>query len=129
MQRLSDTEFEIMEYAWAIKPPFTTAMVMELIGRRRGWRIQTAVTLLGRLMEHGFLRCERAARGRERLFYPPVSQQEYLRLETGEFVTRYHKSSIASLIGSLRGSALTDADLEELSMFVEQARKGGGEDD
>ena len=58
-----------------------------------------------------------------------MSQQEYLRFETGEFVTRYHKSSIASLIGSLRGSALTDADLEELSMFVEQARKGGGEDD
>lgn len=124
MRRLSDTEYEIMEFAWQKKPPFTTVDVMEGIGKQRDWKIQTAVTLIGRLIDLGFIRAEKGARGRERLFYPVISREEYLQYETDSFVTRYHKSSVASLIGSLRREKLTASDLDELSALVESLRKG-----
>ncbi|HML46176.1 MAG TPA: BlaI/MecI/CopY family transcriptional regulator [Clostridia bacterium] len=43
-QRLPDTEFEIMEELWSRTPPVTTSMVMEKIGREKGWKIQTVVS-------------------------------------------------------------------------------------
>lgn len=127
MRRISDTEYEIMEYVWSRTPPFTTASVMEAIGNKRGWKMQTAITLLNRLMEQGFIRAEKAAKGRERLLYPVVTREEYLRFETDSFVSHYHKNSIASLIGSIRHENLTERDLDELSALVESLRKGDAE--
>ena len=37
-QRLPDTEFEIMEYIWRIKPPVTTSMV--IAGNRDGKELE-----------------------------------------------------------------------------------------
>lgn len=128
MRRLSDTEYEIMDFAWSVTPPFTTAMVMEHIGVERAWRMQTAVTLINRLIDRGFIRAEKAAKGRERLLTPIISREEYLQFETGSFVEHYHKNSIASLIGSLGREKITERDLDELSAFVERARRGGGTD-
>lgn len=127
MRRISDTEYEIMDYVWSLTPPFTTASVMEAIGNKRGWKMQTAITLLNRLMEQGFIRAEKAAKGRERLLYPVVTRDEYLRFETDSFVSHYHKNSVASLIGSIRRENLTERDLDELSALVESLRKGDAE--
>ena len=125
MRRLSDTEYEIMDYVWSLEPPFTTASVMEGIGNERGWKMQTAVTLLNRLMDRGLIRAEKPAKGRERRLFPIVTREEYLRYETDSFVSHYHKSSVASLIGSLRRESLSERDLDELSALVEELRKGG----
>ena len=75
MRRLSDTEYEIMDYVWSLKPPFTTALVMEGIGNERGWKMQTAVTLLNRLMDRGFIRAEKPEKGRERRLYPVITRR------------------------------------------------------
>ena len=123
-QRLPDTEFEIMTYIWDREPPVTTTMVMEALGRARGWKIQTVVSLFGRLTERGFLRVEPGA-GRGRAFYPLITREDYLRMETESFVSRYHNNSVASLIGALRRDELTEADLDELTRFVKEAREKG----
>ena len=68
-QRLPDTEFEIMEYIWRIKPPVTTSMVMQEIGTIKGWKIQTVVSLFARLTERGFLRIE-TGHGQRARFLP-----------------------------------------------------------
>lgn len=122
-QRLPDTEFEIMDYLWDQEPPVTTGMVMDKIGRERGWKIQTVVTLFARLTERGFLRVEKGS-GRERLFYPIISREEYLRMETESFVERYHKNSFASLLSALHREQLTEGDLDELSQWLEHMKEG-----
>jgi len=119
--RLPDAEFEIMNILWDSEPPMTTAMVWERIGRERGIKIQTIVTLFGRLTERGFLRFERG-KGRERDFYPVISREEYLRMETDQFVRRYHKHSYTSLLSALHRDRLTDEDLNELARWVDEAR-------
>lgn len=108
-QRLPDTEFEIMTYIWDREPPVTTTMVMEALGRARGWKIQTVVTLFARLTERGFLRVERGS-GRERAFYPIITREEYLRMETESFVEHYHRNSFKSLLTALESERLTESD-------------------
>lgn len=122
-QRLPDTEFEIMDYIWNLTPPVTTSMVMDKLGRDRGWKIQTVVTLFGRLTERGFLRVERGS-GRERAFYPLISREEYLRMETETFVQRYHKNSFSSLLAALSTDRLSEDDLDELSQWLDSMKEG-----
>ena len=84
--------------------------------------MQTVVTLLARLTERGFLRVEKGS-GRERAFYPLISRDEYLRMETENFLEHYHHKSVHSLIAALAGDRLSDQDLDELSNFVRKARE------
>lgn len=123
-KRLPDAEFEIMEYIWDRTPPVTTAMVCEDIGKEKGWKIQTVVTLFGRLEERGFLRFERG-KGRERAFYPVISRDQYLRMETENFVTRYHNRSYTSLLNALHREMLTEEDLDALDAWLKDARQKG----
>jgi len=119
--RLPDAEFEIMDILWDSEPPVTTAMIWERIGRGRGVKIQTIVTLFGRLTERGFLRFERG-KGREREFYPLISRDEYLQMETEHFLGRHHKHSYASLLSALRPERMTDGELDELARWIDGAR-------
>ncbi|MCI6376158.1 MAG: BlaI/MecI/CopY family transcriptional regulator [Clostridiales bacterium] len=125
-QRLPDTEFEIMSFLWDQTPPVTTGMAMEALGRKHGWKIQTVVTLFARLTERGFLRVERGA-GRERSFYPIISRDEYLRMETESFVERYHRNSFKSLLTALESERLTESDLDELAAWLDKQKGGGGQ--
>ncbi len=120
-QRLPDAEYEIMDFIWDTAPPVTTSMVMARFGQQRQWKIQTVVTLFARLTERGFLRVERGS-GRERAFYPRLSREEYLRMETQSFVRRYHKESYASLLNALHGDDLSERDLDELSSWIQTLR-------
>ena len=121
-QRLPDAEFDLMQTVWDQQPPVTTGQLMELIGHDRGWKVQTMVTLLARLADRGFIRAERTG-GRERAFYPLISREEYLRMETETFLDHYHKRSVSSLLAALAGEKLTDSDLDELSDFIQRARE------
>lgn len=124
-KRLPDTEFEIMDYLWELEPPVTTGMVMDKMGRDKGWKIQTVVTLFARLTERGFLRAERGS-GRERAFYPMISREEYLRMETENFVEHYHKNSFTSLLTALNRDQLSESDLDELTQWLDSMKEGQG---
>lgn len=120
-KRLPDTEFEIMDFIWDQEPPVTTSLLSENIGKEKGWKIQTVATLFERLVERGFLRVERG-KGRERAFYPAISREEYLQMETENFVTHYHKRSYASLLNALHSDQLTDKDIDELAQWLNDAK-------
>ncbi len=122
MQRLPDTEFEIMDLIWNSAPPVTTGTVMETLGRERQWKLQTVVTLFGRLCERGFLRVQKGI-GRSHHYFPLISRQDYLAMETEAFLHRYHKRSVVSLLVSLGEADLSDTDIEELRSFVRDAAR------
>lgn len=123
-QRLPDAEFDVMQTIWDQEPPVTTGLLMDLIGRDRGWKVQTMVTLLARLTERGFLRVERTG-GRERAFWPVIGREEYLQMETETFLGHYHRNSVSSLIAALAGEKLSEKDLDELSEMIRKAREEG----
>lgn len=121
MKKLPDAEFEVMKIVWQNDPPVTANIVMEQLGKKKKWKTQTVISLMFRLVERGFLRTEKA--GRERLYYPVVSREEYLKFETGNFIKQYHDNSLLNLVNTLYDDdALTDGDISELLQWIKERR-------
>ena len=121
MKKLPDAEFEVMKVVWANEPPITTHMIMEQLGNEKKWKAPTVISLLSRLVERGFLRTEKT--GKERLYFPLVTKQEYLKFETGNFMKQYHENSFLSLVNTLyAGKQLSDSDLKELMNWLKEKR-------
>ena len=120
-RKLPDTEFEIMKVVWANEPPITTNMVMEALGNEREWKAPTVISLMLRLVEKGFLRTEK--NGKERTYFPLIDKEDYLKVETGNFMRLYHENSFLSFVNTLYdGKQLNDGDIEELMKWVKERR-------
>ncbi len=121
LKKLPDAEFDIMKVVWANEPPVTTTVIREQLEKEKEWKIQTVVSLMLRLVERGFLRSEK--HGKERLYYPLVAREEYLKFETGNFMKQYHDSSLFHLINTLyEDEALSDKDIDELLNWAKERR-------
>ena len=119
MKKLPDAEFEVMKKIWQNEPPVTTNILMNQLGNRKGWKLQTLIVLLLRLVDRGFLRSEKD--GKERTYYPLVDKEKYLEFETSSFIDRFHDHSIVSLVNTLYdGKELNSSDLDELSRWLKK---------
>ena len=122
LKKLPDTEFEIMKVVWANEPPITTNMVMEQLGNERKWKAPTVISLMLRMVEKGFLRTEK--KGKERIYYPLVAKEDYLKFETDNFMKLYHENSFLSLVSTLyNGRQFSEHDIEELMQWVKERRE------
>lgn len=120
-KKLPDTEFEIMKVVWANEPPITTNMVMEQLGNERGWKAPTVISLMLRMVEKGFLKTEK--NGKERIYFPLVAKEDYLKFETDNFMRLYHENSFLSFVNTLyNGKQLSEHDIEELMKWVKERR-------
>ena len=121
MKKLPDSEFEIMKVVWENESPITTNMVMEQLGKDKGWKAPTIISLMMRLVDRGFLRTEK--KGKERTYFPLIEKEDYLNFETKNFMKFYHENSFLSFVNTLYdGKELTDDDIEELMKWVKEQR-------
>ena len=121
LKKLPDAEFEVMKVVWANEPPITTTEIMKLLGNEKGWKIQSLVSFMVRLVEKGFLRSEK--HGKERTYYPLVSMAEYRKFETETVVKQYHDNSFLNLVTTLyEDEALSDKDIDELLQWAKERR-------
>jgi predicted transcriptional regulator len=120
-KKLPDAEFEIMKVVWANEPPITTNIVMEQLGNEKEWKAQTVITLLLRLVNHGFIRTEK--NGKERTYYPIVCKEDYLKFESSNFMERFHENSFTSLVSTLyNDKKISGSDLDELEKWLKEKR-------
>jgi len=121
IKRLPDAEFEVMKVIWNNASPVTTLEIMEKLKVDRDWKPQTVLTMLVRLIEKGFLKSERV--GRERNYTPAIQEQDYMRVETDDFIKRYSGNSVGSLVKALYdGQNLSKEDLRELKKWLAEKR-------
>ena len=119
LKKLPDAEFNVMKVVWANEPPITTNIIMKQYGNKAGWKKQTAISLLLRLVERGFLRTEKT--GKERTYFPLVRKEEYLKFETGNFMEQFHDNSFLSLVTAMYDDkSLTDAEVDELLKWAKR---------
>lgn len=122
MKTLPDAEFEVMKIIWNNEVPITTSTIMQNLQHEKSWKVQTLITLLNRLVSRGFLKTEKPSK--ERTYFPLVTEEEYLQYETKDFITRFHKNSITSVVATLAESRqLTEDDLEELTRWLEERKE------
>ena len=121
MKKLPDAEFNVMKVVWANDPPITTNIIMQQHGNMEGWKVQTAISLLRRLVERGFLRTEK--NGKERTYFPLVNKEEYLKFETGNFMKQFHENSFLNLVNTMYDDkSLTNEDIDELLKWAKERR-------
>ncbi len=116
-RKLPDAEFEIMNEIWKTTPPITSNILMEKLGEKKKWKVQTLISMLNRLVKREFLSTEK--KGKERTYLPLVTKEDYLKFETENFIERFHENSIISLVNTLyNDKKLKDKDIEELSALL-----------
>ena len=119
IKRLPDGEFTILKVIWQLPNPTTSAQIMEKLGEDNHWKPQTLLTVLARLTEKGFL--ESVRKGRERQYTAIISEDEYLEVETSDFLKRYSGHSMGGLVKTLFSSnSLSDNELVELRSLLDQ---------
>lgn len=119
VKKLPAAEFEIMKVVWANEAPITTNIVMEQLGNTQKWKAPTVITLMLRLVDRGFLRTEKI--GKERIYFPLISKEEYLKLETKDFMKIYHENSLLSFVNTFYdGKRLNDREIEEVELWLQQ---------
>lgn len=122
INKLSDTEFEVMKIAWEYDPPITTTLVMERLGRHKNWKSPTVLSLMQRLVDKGFLRTEKNSK--ERRYYPIVDRDSYLAKETQTFMKNYHNNSLRSFVEMLfQDEEIKQSDADELLAALEKGKE------
>jgi predicted transcriptional regulator len=117
-KKLPDAELDVMKVVWANTPPITAGMIMQKHGNAIGWKVQTAISLMLRLVERGFLRTEKT--GKERVYFPLVAEDDYLRFETENFLKQFHNNSFLNLVTTMyNDKALSDEEIAVLRKLLE----------
>lgn len=116
MKRLPDAELEVMQAVWSLEAPVTAAAVQQKVPS--DWKATSVLTFLSRLCDKGFLSCEKE--GRQNLYTPCVTREDYLQRESRSFVERMCGGSVKNLVASLSDAgALTKSDIDELRAFLD----------
>ena len=120
IKKLPDAELEVMQAIWAYEPPVTRAQIDIILKEKHPMALTTLLTLLSRLAEKGFVRIEKE--GRSSVYYPLVSQQEYLAQQSNRFLKKLCGGSISVFATALCDSGLTKEELAELRSLLEQEK-------
>lgn len=113
MQRMSDSEEQIMEFIWAAGHPVTTREIIANLPEGNDWKQSTVITFLARLMGKGILKATRISKAN--YYEPCITEQEYRNFETKQFIADVHKGSVLGFINSLCDNGdLTKEDIEKL---------------
>lgn len=125
LNRMANAELEIMKILWKRKDNTATSPdILTALKEKIEWNRSTALTLLRRLVEKGLVTCEK----KEIFYYTAIiSEEEYKRYQTHNFIVRIHDGSIKNLISTLcRANSLSEKDIEELQDFLKQEAERNG---
>ncbi|MDE7218357.1 MAG: BlaI/MecI/CopY family transcriptional regulator [Oscillospiraceae bacterium] len=118
MKKLGDAELEIMLAVWAAGEPVSSAYVQEKLRGSRDWALPAILTSLSRLVDKGFLACEK--RGRGNWYRPLISESDYKAAEGRGIIDRLYGSSFTGMVASLyNGKAIDRDDLAELRQYLD----------
>lgn len=120
VQKLSDTEMEVMAVIWECTPPVTSAQLLQLFAEKgKEWKGQTISTFLSRLVDKGALSATK--HGRTNQYIPRISREEYKLMETTGVLEELYQGSVKSLLSALYdGDQLSNDDISELKQWLSE---------
>lgn len=131
---ISDAELDVLKVLWSHGPTTVREILDELTGQGRSWAYTTVQTLLGRLVQKGFVSSDK--RGRAHEFAAVVSRQDLLGEQLDDLVERVCDGVPGPLVLSLvQKEGFTPEDVQRFRKLLDdlesahQAKKGddGGE--
>ena len=118
VERISDSEYAVMEVLWH-NAPLTAAQVCDALTGHRDWSSQTVKTLLARLVSKGALATEED--GRRYLYRPLVARDDHHAHESQRLIDRLFGGRISPMVAHLaERETLSEDDLAELKALIER---------
>ena len=118
MKKLGDAELEIMLAVWEAGEPVPSSYVQEKLRGRRDWALPSILTSLSRLVDTGFLSCQK--RGKSNWYHPLVSEKDYKAAEGRGLIDRLYGGSFTGMVASLcDGRAIDEDDLAQLRRYLD----------
>ena len=120
INRLPDTELEVMQALWSCRVPATRHEIEEIIKDTHPMATTTLLTLLTRLSDRGFIKIEKV--GRSALYTPLVTKEDYLAKQSRRFLDTLCGGNIATFASALCSSGLTDEEIKQLRNLLDSGR-------
>ena len=125
-KRLGEAELEVMQALWRAGEALTAPRILEAL-QNRSWAMGTLITVLQRLVQKGFLACEK--RPRASTYSPLIGENDYLAEEGKSFLERLYGNSFRSMVASFYGgNVIGENDIAELQRYLAELREGGTND-
>lgn len=119
LPRISEAELEIMKVLWR-KSPQTANEVIEELESIVDWNPKTIRTLINRLVQKEAVSYHQE-KGRMYAYYPLVSQDHYLQVETKSLLKRFCGVAFKPLlVNFLKEEKLSSEDINELRRILDE---------
>lgn len=123
LPHITEAESEVMKLLWQ-KEPLTSIEIISQLKDQMDWSDQTIKTFLNRLHKKKAIRFEKS--GRNYLYYPLVTYDEYIKAANRSFLDRVYNGAIGMLFTKfLEEEELSDSQIDELQQLLEK-KKGDG---
>ena len=123
MELMSDSEKEIMKLIWDHGGAMTISELLDQIERTgHDWKRTTVRPFISRLIDKGMLISQKEGRGAR--YVARISEEEYLKTQSVQFVNQVFGGNVSTLLTSLFGQqCLESKDIEELEKFWERGKE------
>ncbi|MBL1223746.1 BlaI/MecI/CopY family transcriptional regulator [Enterococcus sp. BWR-S5] len=120
---ISDSELEILKIFWENnRQMMFSEIVDELHKKEFTWKNNTILTFLSRLTDKNMLKVQK--KGRKNEYMAVLTEQEYLKQETTDFVGKVYEGEVKGLIATLVENDLISSDeMQELKEYWEKNAK------
>lgn len=127
LKKLGEAELEIMQVIWDSGLPVTSNYILKALQDRRKWQLSTLMTSLSRMVNKGFIICDRSTG--TNLYTSIVSESDYKNNAGKHFLEQLYDNSIQNMVASLYSSKmLKDSDLAELRSYLDTLENAGHEE-
>lgn len=118
MKKLGEAELEIMQVIWKTEAPVTSSFILKELQERRKWQLSTLMTSLSRLVDKGFISCDRTTGNN--LYSSIISENDFKAKESKNFLERLYNNSLQNMVATLYSNkAIKDSDMDELRKFLD----------
>lgn len=118
MKKLGEAELEIMQVIWKTDIPVTSSFILKELQERRKWQLSTLMTSLSRLVDKGFISCDRATGNN--LYSSIISENDFKAKESKSFLEKLYNNSIQNMVATLYSNkAIKDTDMNELRKYLD----------
>lgn len=118
MKKLGEAELEIMQVIWKTEAPVTSSFILKELRERRKWQLSTLMTSLSRLVDKGFISCDRTTGNN--LYTSIISENDFKARESKNFLEKLYNNSIQNMVATLYSNkAIEDSDMDELRKFLD----------
>ena len=122
--KISNAEWEVMKIIWNHSEITSTNIIQELKDIEK-WKPSTVKSLINRLLNKNAIGFNKLCN--EYLYFPLVSEDECINLESKSFINRVFNGSIKSmLLTFVESKEISETDINELKNILDQSRKKEG---